>query len=142
MDEQQTALQPETPTEQPESNEWIEQAEQAAPAREKSLKEEFAEEEAKLTDEEKARLKQAKEELRAKWLMIGCFWGVVLGGLIGHYLLGTTWQTGIYTGLPLGLLAGLAGGEIFGALEKAMLLEHVGHYARPENESAAPQERH
>jgi F0F1-type ATP synthase assembly protein I len=141
MDEQQTALQPETPAEQPELNESTEQAEQAAPAREKTLKEEFAEEEAKLTDEEKARLKQAKEELRAKWLMIGCFWGCVLGALIGHYLLGTTWQTGLYTGLPLGLLAGLAGGEIFGALEKAMLLEHVGHYARPENENNAPQDQ-
>jgi F0F1-type ATP synthase assembly protein I len=138
MDEQQIALQPETPAEQTGADE---QAEQAAPAREKTLKEEFAEEEAKLTDEEKARLKQAKEELRAKWLIIGGFWGCVLGALIGHYLLGTSWQTGLYTGLPLGLLAGLAGGEIFGALEKAMLLEHVGHYARPEGENNAPQDQ-
>jgi F0F1-type ATP synthase assembly protein I len=138
MDEQQTALQPETPVEQTGADE---QAEQAVPAREKTLKEEFAEEEAKLTDEEKARLKQAKEELRAKWLIIGGFWGCVLGALIGHYLLGTTWQTGLYTGLPLGLLAGLAGGEIFGALEKAMLLEHVGHYARPEGENDAQQDQ-
>lgn len=107
---------------------------------EKSLKEQFAEEEAKLTSEEKERLKRAKEELMAKWLIIGGFWGAVLGALIGHYLLDTTWLTGIYTGLPLGLMAGVAGGWIFGALEKAMLLEHVGHYARPE-EPQPPQNK-
>lgn len=99
---------------------------------EKSLKEQYAEEEAKLTPEELARLKRAKEELMAKWLVLGAFWGVVLGALIGHFLLGADWTACIYTGLPLGLLAGMAGGVIFGALEKAMLLEHVGHYARPE----------
>lgn len=109
---------------------------------EKSLKEQFAEEEARLTPEELERLKHAKEELMAKWLIIGGFWGAVIGALVGHFLLDTDWMTGIYTGLPVGLLAGVAGGWIFGALEKAMLLEHVGHYARPEQdgEQDAPQE--
>lgn len=121
MDENKTELQP------------------AAPQAEKTLKEQFAEEEARLTPAELERLKRAKEELMAKWLIIGGFWGAVLGALIGHFLLGTDWLTGLYTGLPLGLLAGVAGGFIFGALEKAMLLEHVGHYARPEDEGPRPE---
>jgi hypothetical protein len=43
-------------------------------------------------------------------------------------------MTGLYTGLPIGLLIGVAGGVIFGALEKAMLLQHIGRYARPEQQ--------
>ena len=88
------------------------------PRAEKSLKEEFAEREAELTPEELALFKRRKEELTAQWLLVGGFWGCVLGALIGHFLLDTSWLTGIYTGLPLGLLAGLAAGQIFGGLEK------------------------
>lgn len=110
----------------------------AQPQAQKSLKEQFAEEEAKLTPEELQRLKRAKEELMAKWLLIGGFWGAVLGALIGRFLLDAGWLAGLYTGLPVGLAAGVAGGWIFGALEKAMLLEHVGHYARPEDPGPEP----
>ena len=102
------------------------------PRAEKSLKEEFAEREVELTPEELALFKRRKEELTAQWLLVGGFWGCVLGALIGHFLLDTSWLTGIYTGLPLGLLAGLAAGQIFGGLEKALMLEHIGRYARPD----------
>lgn len=109
--------------------------------KEQSLKEEFAEKEADLTEQEKELFRRRKEEITAKWLLLGCFWGAVLGGLINRYLLGGEWLSGIYTGIPLGLLAGLGAGQIFGALERALMLEHIGRYARPEPEKQQPEEQ-
>ncbi len=108
------------------------------PESEKSLKEEFAQAEAELTDEEKELFKKRKEEITARWLITGAILGALIGALIGQYLLDAGWVSGLYTGLPVGLLFGLGAGQIFGGLEKALMLEHIGKYARPQAAESKP----
>lgn len=105
-----------------------------------TLKEEMHAAETQLTDAERAALKTKQQELIGKFMIIGCLWGIVLGAVINKFLLGGTAMDGIYTGIVVGLVLGVGAGVIFGALEKAMLLQRVGKYARPaaaQTESAA-----
>ncbi|MCI2047515.1 MAG: hypothetical protein LKJ90_07340 [Faecalibacterium sp.] len=95
-----------------------------------TLRQEMQTAEDGLTDQERTTLKTTQQEMIGKLLVIGCIWGMILGALISKFLLGGTVMSGIYTGIVLGMLLGLGAGLILGALEKAMLLQRIGKYAK------------
>jgi hypothetical protein len=104
-----------------------------------TLREEMRAAEDGLTDTERKTLKTTQQELIGKFLVIGCVWGMILGGVISKFLLQGTIMNGVYSGIVIGMLLGVGAGLIFGALEKAMLLQHVGKYAPKAEEPAKPQ---